>query len=41
MKPKQFVVIGIGRFGASVATTLYEMGHDVLAIDTEEETSRP
>lgn len=36
MKPKQFAVIGIGRFGASVATTLYEMGHDVLAVDTDE-----
>ncbi len=37
MKVKQFAVIGIGRFGASVATTLYEMGHDVLAIDNDEE----
>lgn len=36
MRAKQFAVIGIGRFGASVATTLYEMGHDVLAIDTTE-----
>lgn len=36
MKAKQFAVIGIGRFGASVATTLYEMGHDVLAIDSSE-----
>lgn len=36
MKVKQFAVIGIGRFGASVATTLYEMGHDVLAIDSTE-----
>ena len=37
MKVKQFAVIGIGRFGASVATSLYEMGHDVLVIDTKEE----
>jgi trk system potassium uptake protein len=37
MKAKQFAVIGIGRFGASVATTLYEMGHDVLAIDVNED----
>jgi len=29
-------VIGIGRFGASVAAKLYEMGYDVLAIDTSE-----
>jgi trk system potassium uptake protein len=37
MKVKQFAVIGMGRFGASVAATLYDMGHDVLAIDAEEE----
>lgn len=36
MKPKQFAVIGIGRFGGSVAERLYEMGHDVLAIDSSE-----
>lgn len=30
---KQFVVIGLGRFGVSVATELYRMGHEVLAID--------
>lgn len=34
---KQFVVIGCGRFGASVATSLYSLGHDVLAIDSDEE----
>ncbi|AEE96916.1 potassium channel family protein [Mahella australiensis] len=34
---KQFAVIGLGRFGISVAKTLYEMGHDVLAIDKNEE----
>lgn len=33
---KQFVVIGLGRFGISVARTLSELGHDVLAIDTNE-----
>lgn len=32
---KQFVVIGLGRFGVSVATELYKMGHEVLAIDTD------
>ena len=36
MKSRQFAVIGIGRFGASVASKLYEMGYDVLAIDTSE-----
>lgn len=34
---KNFVVIGMGRFGFSVARTLYEMGHDVLAVDSDEE----
>jgi len=33
---KQIVVIGLGTFGVSVATTLYNMGHDVLALDKEE-----
>ena len=33
---KQVVVIGLGRFGSSVAQELYQMGHDVLAIDPEE-----
>jgi len=33
---KQIVVVGLGRFGISIARTLYAIGHDVLAIDTEE-----
>ena len=37
---KQFVVIGLGRFGQSVAKTLYDLGHDVLAIDIDEEAVR-
>lgn len=32
---KQFVVIGIGRFGSSVAVSLYESGFEVLAIDLD------
>ena len=32
-KRKQFLVAGLGLFGTSVATTLVEMGYDVLAID--------
>ena len=32
-KMKDFVVIGLGRFGKSVATQLYTMGNEVLAID--------
>lgn len=30
---KQFIVVGLGRFGSSVAKTLTDNGHDVLAID--------
>lgn len=30
---KQFVIIGIGRFGSSLARTLTSMGYEVLAID--------
>jgi TrkA-N domain./TrkA-C domain. len=37
MSGKQFVVIGLGRFGSSVAMTLYSLGCDVLAIDSSEE----
>lgn len=33
---KQFIVVGLGRFGISVAETLSELGHDVLAIDKDE-----
>ncbi len=35
---KQFVVIGLGRFGSSLAKTLYSLGHEVLAVDENEET---
>ena len=34
---KNYVVIGCGRFGSSVAKTLYSLGHEVLAIDKNEE----
>lgn len=37
---KQFAVIGLGRFGSSVAKTLYSMGHQVLAIDPDDERVR-
>ncbi|MDD6794505.1 MAG: TrkA family potassium uptake protein [Clostridiaceae bacterium] len=36
MNRKQYVVIGLGRFGSSVATTLYSLGNDVLVIDKDE-----
>ncbi|MDD5287601.1 MAG: TrkA family potassium uptake protein [Dehalococcoidales bacterium] len=35
---KQIIVIGLGRFGRSVSRTLHNLGHDVLAIDTDEKT---
>ena len=35
MANKQFVVLGLGRFGHSVAKTLYALGNDVLAIDMD------
>lgn len=34
---KQFVVIGCGRFGSSVATTLNSLGYEVLAIDADDD----
>lgn len=37
MAGKQYVVIGLGKFGTSVAKTLYDTGNDVLAIDRNEE----
>ena len=33
---KQVCVVGLGRFGATIATELYQSGHDVLAIDADE-----
>ena len=33
---KQVCVIGLGRFGGTVAKELYQSGHDVLAIDIDE-----
>ena len=35
MRKRQFIVIGMGRFGFSVATCLYKAGYDVLAIDKD------
>ncbi len=36
MPNQQIVVIGLGRFGSSVAYTLYQMGHDVLALESDQ-----
>lgn len=35
---KQFLVLGLGRFGGSLARSLCLMGHEVLAVDTDAET---
>lgn len=37
MSKKSYLVIGLGRFGASVATELFKLGHEVLAVDNCEE----
>lgn len=37
MSNKQFVIIGLGRFGSSIAKTLHSLGNDVLAIDRDED----
>lgn len=40
MKKRQFGVIGLGRFGAAISTTLSEQGHEVIGIDGDEEKVR-
>lgn len=37
----QFLVIGTGRFGSSIATALHDFGHEVVAIDELEEALEP
>lgn len=34
---KTFIVIGLGRFGSSAAEQLYDMGHEVIVVDLNEE----
>jgi trk system potassium uptake protein TrkA len=34
--PERVVVIGLGRFGSSLARTLHDLGYDVTAIDVDE-----
>ena len=38
--PHQVAVIGMGRFGISLAQELYRVGHDVLAVDRNESLSQ-
>lgn len=40
MTRRTFGVIGLGRFGSAVATTLTELGQDVIGIDSSEEPVR-
>lgn len=37
METKQVIIIGIGRFGTSVAEKLTKEGHEVLAVDIDED----
>jgi trk system potassium uptake protein TrkA len=37
MERRTFAVIGLGRFGAAMATTLAELGQDVIGIDSSED----
>ena len=39
-RPKQFAVIGMGRFGSSVAKSLYNLGYEVLAVDLSEQRTQ-
>jgi trk system potassium uptake protein TrkA len=38
MATKEFLVIGLGRFGGGLAETLARMGHDVLGVDADART---
>ncbi len=40
IRTKQYVVFGIGRFGSALCRALSEMGHEVLAVDSNEEHIR-
>ncbi len=35
---KTFIVIGLGRFGSAAAERLYDMGHEVIVVDQNEES---
>ena len=40
MARRQFAVIGLGRFGSAIATTLSELGQDVIGVDADAEKVR-
>jgi trk system potassium uptake protein TrkA len=37
MSSKRFIIVGLGNFGHSVARALYSKGHDVIAVDIDEQ----
>lgn len=37
---KDFAVIGCGRFGTAIATTLYDLGNDVMVVDKDPDNIR-
>ena len=37
MSKRQFLVVGLGKFGTAMAKTIYSLGNDVLVIDKSEE----
>ncbi len=37
MKTKSIAVIGLGRFGMTVARTIVELGHEVVGVDIDED----
>ena len=37
---KNILLIGLGRFGRHIAIQLNQLGHDIMAIDTNEERVR-
>lgn len=37
MAARQFLIIGVGRFGSAVAQTLYDLGQEVVVVDENED----
>lgn len=37
MTSKQYIIIGLGRFGTSIAKTLFSLGNEVLVVDVDED----
>ena len=37
MKTKSVLLIGLGRFGKYIAMKLHELGHEIMAVDENEE----